>query len=50
MKIHRFIHNPKSLLEEGQQIVKQSADNKFVHRVTMVNLLLSGMTRSELSQ
>ena len=50
MKIHRFIHNPKSLLEEGQQIVKQSADNKFVHRVSMVNLLLSGMTPSELSQ
>lgn len=50
MKVHRFINDPKELLEQGQQIVKQSADNKFVHRVSMVNLVLSGMTPNMLAQ
>ena len=50
MKVHRFIHDPDELLEQGQQIVKQNADNKFVHRVSMVNLVLSGMTPGMLAQ
>lgn len=50
MKVHRFIHDPEELLEQGQQIVKQNADNKFVHRVSMVNLVLSGMTPSVLAK
>lgn len=50
MKIHRFIHAPEELLKQGQDIVKQNADNKFVHRVSMVNLVLSGISPKVLSQ
>lgn len=50
MKVHRFINDPKELLEQGQNIVKQNADNKFVHRVSMVNLVLSGMSPGLLAQ
>lgn len=50
MKIHRFIHDPNELLEQGKEIVRQSANNKFVHRVSMVNLVLSGMAPRVLAQ
>ena len=50
MRVRRFIHNPDELLKQGQEIVKQNADNKFVHRVSMVNLVLSGMTPGQLAQ
>ena len=50
MKVHRFINDPNELLKQGQEIVKRSADNKFVHRVSMVNLVLSGMTPGLLAQ
>ena len=50
MKVHRFINDPKELLKQGQQIVKQNADNKFIHRVSIVNLVLSGMTPRMLAQ
>ena len=45
----QYINNPEELLAQGKEIVTQSADNKFVHRVSMVNLILSGMTPEELS-
>ena len=44
MKVHRFIHDPKELLIEGQKIVKESTDSKFIRRVSAVNLVLSGMS------
>ncbi len=49
MKTHKFVNNPKELLKQGRIIVSQNADNKFVHRVSMVNLMLGGMSASALS-
>ncbi len=49
MKVHKYINDPKILLEQGKIIVTENADNKFVHRVSMVNLLLSGMSPKVLS-
>ncbi len=50
MKVRRFIHSPEELLKQGQEIVKQTADPKFIHRVSMVNLILGGMRTKDLSQ
>ncbi len=50
MTVRRFIHNREELLKQGQEIAKQPADPKFIHRVTMVNLVLSGMKAKDLSQ
>ena len=48
MYIRKFKSDKNELLKQGEQIVSENADNKFVHRVTMVNLLLSGMSPSAL--
>ena len=50
MRIHKYINDPKELLEQGKQIVSESADNKFVHRVSMVNLILGGLSPKVLSE
>ncbi len=50
MKVRRYIHNPKELLKQGEEIVKQNSDPKYIHRVTMVNLILSGMRTKDLSK
>ena len=50
MRIHKYINDPSKLLEQGKQIVSENADNKFVHRVSMVNLLLSGLSAKLLAQ
>lgn len=50
MKVRHFIHNPEELLKQGQEIVKQAADPKFLHHVTVVNLILGGMKPQDLSQ
>ncbi len=50
MNIHHFIHSPEELLKQGQEIVKQTADPKFIHRVTMANLILGGLGTKDLSQ
>lgn len=50
MKIRHFIHSPEELLKQGQEVVKQATEPKFLHRVTMVNLILSGMKPKDLSQ
>lgn len=47
---HKYINDPKMLLEQGKQIVSENADNKFVHRVSMVNLMLSGLSAKTLSE
>ena len=52
MRKHKFINNPKDLLEQGKRIVSEKADNedkKFVYRVSMVNLMLSGISPKEIS-
>ena len=49
MRKRQYKTDPSILLEQGKEIVSQSADNKFVHRVSMVNLILGGMTPEELS-
>ncbi len=50
MKVRHFIHSPEELLKQGQEIVKQTADPKFIHRVSMVNLILGGMRTKDLSK
>lgn len=50
MKVHHFIHDPKELLKEGQKIVKESTDSKFIRRVSAVNLILSGMSVENVAQ
>ena len=49
MRTRQYNSDPMELLAQGKEIVTQSADSKFVHRVSMVNLILSGMTPEELS-
>ncbi len=50
MNVCRFIHSREELLKQGQEIIKQTADLKFIHRVTIVKLILGGMSTKELSQ
>lgn len=45
----KFKHPKEELLEEGKRIIATDRDTKFLFRVTMVNLVLSGMSSSELS-
>ena len=52
MRKHKFIHDPKDLLEQGKRIVSEKADyedKKYVYRVSMVNLMLSGLSPQEVS-
>ena len=52
MRKHEFINNPKDLLEQGKRIVSGITDNedkRFVYRVSMVNLMLSGLSPQKLS-
>ena len=49
MRIKRFINDPKVLLAQGQALVKENSDIKFAYRVSMVNLLLGGMSAKELA-
>ena len=49
MYVKKFNHDRNDLLEEGRRIVTENADTKYVFRVSMVNLMLSGMKASELS-
>ena len=47
--VKKFIHSKEELLAEGQKIMTEDADSKYLFRVCMVNLMLSGMKASELS-
>ena len=52
MRKHKYIHDPKDLLEQGKRIVSEKADHedkKYVYRVSMVNLMLSGLSPQEVS-
>ena len=50
MRTHKYINDPKLLLEQGKRIISENADNKFAHRVSMVNLLLSGLSPKVLAE
>lgn len=52
MRTHKYKNDPKDLLEQGKRIVSEKEDHedsKFVYRVSMVNLMLSGLSPKELS-
>ena len=52
MRTHKYINDPKDLLEQGKRIVSEKVehdDRKFIYRVSMVNLMLSGLSPKELS-
>ena len=49
MKKHKYLNDPKCLYEQGNAIINGNAQNKFVHRVSMVNLMLKGLSPKELS-
>ena len=46
MRLRIFKNNPEELLEKGLKIVASSNDSKYIHRVVMVNLMLSGKLSS----
>ena len=49
MRTKQYKNDPKELLEQGKILVRENADIKFAYRVSMVNLILSGMSAKELS-
>lgn len=49
MPARKYKTNPSELLAEGQLIVNSTDDAKYQHKVEMVNLVLSGLTPSYLS-
>ena len=46
MSVRAFKNNPDELLEKGIEIVESSNESKYIHRVVMVNLTLSGKLSS----
>lgn len=49
MRTKKYIHDPNDLLAQGRELVRNNADIKFAHRVSLVNLVLGGMSAKELS-
>ena len=49
MHIRTFTSDKQALIEEGKRIVASTDDAKFLRKVTIVNLLLNGVTASFLS-
>ncbi len=45
----KFKHPKEDLLAEGMKIIRSDRDSKYAFRVSMVNLILSGMKPSELA-
>ena len=51
MRKRNFIHTRGELLETGREIISSSAENTYIFRAVMVNLLLSGkISAAELSR
>ncbi len=51
MNKRHFIHEPSELLKIGMEIVKQSNDEKYIRKVTLVNLMLERkITAEEISE
>ena len=49
MPARKYKTDPAQLLAEGQQIVHSTSDDKYRHKVEMINLVLSGLPPSYLS-
>lgn len=50
MPKRKYHTDPSKLLEEGQKIVQTTDDEKYRHRVELVNLVLGGQIPSQLSE
>ena len=50
MPSRKYKTDPAQLLTEGQEIVRTTSDEKYRHKVEMVNLVLSGLSPSHLSK
>lgn len=50
MNIRKFKSDVDKLKSEGERIVKSNDDAKFIHKVTLVNLMLNGMKASDLAK
>ena len=50
MRARQLIHDPRELLSQGRALVKENPDIKFAYRVTMVTLILSGISARELAE
>ncbi len=48
--VRKFTRPKEELLAESRRIMTKDADSKYLFRVCMVNLMLSGMKASELSE
>ena len=49
MNIRTFISDKQSLIDEGKRLVSMSDDAKFLRKVTIVNLMLNGVSASSFS-
>ena len=49
MRSKQYCNDPKELLAQGQLLVRENSDIKFAYRVSMVNLILGGMSAKELA-
>lgn len=49
MPTRKYKSRLEDLIAEGQRLVRQNAEARFIHRVTLVNLVLNGTPPSEIS-
>ena len=49
MRTRQYKSDPKALLEEGKKLLKTIKDEKYRHKVEIVNLVLSGINPKKLS-
>lgn len=49
MRNYKYINDREELLAQGRSIVSESADNKFVHRVSMVKPDVGRISRKRIS-
>ncbi len=49
MRLHKYKNDPEKLLSQGRQIISESRDHRFIYRVSMVLLMLAGLSPKELS-
>ena len=50
MNKRKFINKPSELLKAGKEIVKQSKDEKYIRKVTLVNMMLERKMTAEKSK
>ena len=49
MRTRQYKSDPKALLEEGKKLIKTINDEKYRHKVEIVNLVISGINPKKLS-